>query len=125
MIFFMPDHLLSESDRKSSLSVLYAMAVAARLGYTISTPDPDRDSVDMRISAGGDMRPSMDLQLKGTSTLEWKGGRSSFPITRKNYDDLRCRRITPLVLVVLEVPRDEKRWMEFGPEYLLVRRCAW
>jgi len=119
------DRLLGESDRKSSLSVVYAMAVAARTGYTTNAPTPDRDSVDMRISAGGDMRPSLDLQIKATSTLKWSEGKASYSISRKNYDDLRCSRITPIVLVVLEVPRDEERWMEFGSEHLLVRRCAW
>lgn len=45
--------LLKEPDRKEALSRVYVKALAALAGYTTSVPEPDRDSVDLQIRAGG------------------------------------------------------------------------
>lgn len=47
----MTDALLTDSDRKEALSLVYAKAAAARAVYATSIPDQDRDSVDLRIQA--------------------------------------------------------------------------
>lgn len=39
--------LLTEQDQKEALSQVYVRALAARAGYTTSTPELDRDSVDL------------------------------------------------------------------------------
>ena len=119
-----PDQLLDANNRKSRLSVMYTLAVAAQAGYLTAEPVPDFDSVDLTIKAGGSMRPSLDLQIKATSALEWNDGEASFPLRRKNYDDLRCRRQNPIVLMVMEMPVDEARWIEFGAEALTLRRVC-
>ena len=43
--------------------------MAARAGYTTAVYEYDRDGVDIRIQAGGAMRPAIELQLKSTTNL--------------------------------------------------------
>ena len=66
----MTDSLLTVPDQEEALSRVYVKAVAARAGYGTAHPVPDRDSVDLRIHAGGPMRPALDLQLKAAVTVE-------------------------------------------------------
>ena len=65
----MIDALLTTPDREEALSRVYARAVAAGAGYVTADCDFDRDGVDLRIHAGGAMRPAIDLQLKATVNL--------------------------------------------------------
>ena len=105
---------------------MYVEALAARAGYSTSTPQPDRDSVDLHIQAGGPRRPALDLQLKATVNVgEPRDGALAFRLPIKNYDDLRVPTQTPRLLVVLELPTDETRWMTVSPEELVLRRRAY
>lgn len=65
----MTDGLLSTPDQEEALSRVYALAVAARTGYVAADCDSDRDGVDLRIQAGGSMRPAIEFQLKATVNL--------------------------------------------------------
>ncbi|MCY4459662.1 MAG: DUF4365 domain-containing protein [Albidovulum sp.] len=122
----MSDNLLTSPDQKEALSLVYTKALAARAGYSVSVPEPDRDSVDLRIQAGGAHRPALDLQLKATTSIgEPHGGSLSFRLTIKNYDDLRTKTQTPRLLVVLELPNDESRWMTVTKEKLILRRRSY
>ena len=118
--------LLTDSDQKERLSLVYVKALAARAGFVTSVPEPDRDSVDLRIQAGGPRRPALDLQLKATATLgEPQAGFVPFRLAIKNYNDLRVETQTPRLLVVFELPRDESRWMTVTAEELVLRRRAY
>lgn len=122
----MIDKLLTEADQKEALSRVYVEALAARAGYLTSVPKPDRDSVDLRIQAGEPLHPAIDLQLKATSKLaEPRGGFMPFRLRIKNYRDLRGETQTPRLLVVLELPSDESRWMTVTHENLVLRRRAY
>ena len=89
-------------------------------------PEPDRDSVDLRIQAGGRRRPALDLQLKATARLgEPHAGYRPFRLSARNYRDLRIETQTPRLLVVLELPRDEAQWMTLTTEELVLRRRAY
>lgn len=122
----MTDPLLTAPGREEALSRAYAYAVAARAGYVTSTPDPDRDGVDLRIQAGGAMRPALELQLKATINLgQPHEGYFHFPLKRRNYDLLRLPTQTPRLLVVLDLPRDEQRWMTVTADELILRRSAY
>ena len=122
----MTDGLLTGPDRKEGLSLVYAKALAVRAGYSVSVPEPDRDSVDLRIQAGGAHRPALDLQLKATTSIgEPRDGSLSFRISIKNYNDLRIDTQTPRLLVVLELPDDEAQWMTVTLEELILRRRAY
>ncbi len=121
-----PDALLTDADEKERLSCVYAKALAARAGYQTFEPDLDRDSVDLRVQAGGGKHPALDLQLKATSCLgAARNGVFSFSISIKNYDDLRAETQTPRLLVVLELPKDPTQWMTVTEEALILRRRAY
>ncbi len=100
------------------------MAVAARAGYSTCEPNIDRDSVDLTIQAGGGKRPKLDIQLKATSGLAWKSQSASFSLKRKNYDDLRQPRMVPIILMVLDLPECEDKWMHCDASSLILSRCA-
>jgi hypothetical protein len=118
--------LLTENDRKERLSVAYAKALAAKVGYATSENDLDRDSVDIMLSdSGNDMRSMLGLQLKATSSPMWTDDGLTFVLSRKNYDDLRAKRMAPLILVVLVLPADEAKWLEWSTERLSISECAW
>lgn len=122
----MTDTLLTVPDREEALSRAYAYAVAARAGYVTSIPDLDRDGVDLRIQAGGEMHPALDLQLKATINLgDPHEGYVRFPLKRRNYDLLRQPTKTPRLLVVLDLPRDERHWMTITADELILRRRAY
>ena len=118
--------LLTGPDQKEGLSLAYVKALAARAGFSTSVPEPDRDSVDLRIMAGGPRRPALDLQLKATADLaEPQAGLLRFRLTIRNYNDLRVETQTPRLLVVLELPQDESQWMTVTTEELVLRRRAY
>ena len=119
-------NLLTTPDQKERLSLVYAKALAARAGFVTSTPEPDRDSIDLRIQASGLRRPALDLQLKATVDLgPPQAGKLSFRLSIKSYDDLRAATQTPRLLVVLELPKDEAQWMTVTSEALVLRRRAY
>ena len=118
--------MITDSDHKEGLSPVYVKALATRAGFMTSVPEPDRDSVDLRIQAGGPRRPALDLQLKATVGLgEPRDGFLPFRLKNRNYTDLRAETQTPRLLVVLELPKDESRWMTVTSEELVLRRRAY
>ena len=72
------------------------------------------------------MRPSLDVQLKATVQLG-KSGEDEFryPLPLRNYDLLREQTLVPRILVVLDLPRNEGRWLDVSAEALVMRRCAY
>ena len=122
----MTDTLLTIPDQEEALSRAYAHAVAARAGYITAVYDVDHDGVDLRIQAGGAMRPALDLQLKATVNLGAPpDGYFRFPLGRGNYDQLRIDTQTPRLLVVLDLPRDGCEWMTITENELVLRRRAY
>lgn len=122
----MTDTLLTSPDQQEALSRVYAQAVAARAGYVTSSYDLDRDGVDLRIQAGGAMRPALELQLKATTNLaKPKDDCFRFPLKRRNYELLRIETQTPRLLVVLDLPKDEQNWMTLTENELVLRHRAY
>ncbi len=120
------DELLNEDDVESALSIAYVHAIAADAGYLCGEPPgPDRDSVDLQLSAGGEMRPKLDVQLKACMTLRGSTDVFNYPLKIKNYNDLRIPTQTPRILVVLHLPRERAQWMTITPDELVVRRAAY
>ena len=119
----MTDAILSGPDQKEALSLVYARAVAARAGYTTASSDFDRDGVDLRIEAGGAMRPALELQLKATVNLGTpKNGHMHFALKRRNYDLLTVETQTPRLLMVLDLPVDENQWVTIHPNSLVLKK---
>ena len=122
----MNDALLTIEDQKEALSRVYARAVAASAGYAVADFDFDRDGIDLRIHAGGAMRPALDLQLKATINLSRPvDGRRRFVLKRRNFERLREDTQTPRILVVFDLPEEESRWITIGADELVLRRQAY
>ena len=122
----MSDALLTVQQQEEALSRVYVRAVASRAGYVASCPTPDVDGVDLQISAGGAMRPKLDLQLKATISLgSAKDGCFHFPLKRRNYNLLRIDTQTPRLLVLLDLPRNQDEWMTLTSDNLILRRSAY
>ena len=122
----MTDAILSDNQRKAELSHAFVAALAAKAGYTVQRgPEPDVDSIDVTIRCGSPNRDAMDIQLKATTKAHRSPDGLHFRLKRKNYNDLVGRRAVPLVLVVLELPVEESRWLECTPERMIMRRCGW
>ena len=122
----MTDSLLTVPDQKEGLSLVYVKALATRAGFLTSVPQPDRDSIDLHIQAGGAHRPALDLQVKATAGFgELRDGSLPFRLSMKNYDDLRVETQTPRLLAVLELPKDETCWLTVNKENLILRHRAY
>ena len=121
------DALLTTPDREEALSRVYARAMAAGAGYVTADCDFDRDGVDLRIHAGGAMRPAIDLQLKATVNLTESENGYSIPIEAPQLRSAHCNpwRQTPRILFVLDLPADESRWITITPDELVLRRRAY
>ena len=108
------------------MSRVYVHAIATRARYTIANFELDRDGIDLKIQAGGAMRPALDLQLKATVNLgEPKGGCFRFPLKQRNYNLLCMEVQTPRLLVVLDLPKDKERWMTVTADELVLRHRAY
>ena len=122
----MTDTILSTNHRKAELSFAYLAALSAFAGYTCQRgPEPDQDSIDATLRSGDSMRSQFDVQLKSTSVPVRRQDGLHFRLDRKNYNDLTLKRQSPLVLVVLELPVEERDWLVCTADHLLLRRCAW
>lgn len=122
----MTESLLTTADLQEGLSLVYVKAVATSAGYLTSVAEPDRDSVDLKIQAGGRLRPALDLQLKATTGIgKVKSGCFPFRLGIKNYNDLRAETQTPRLLVVLELPEERSQWITLTAEELVLRRRAY
>ena len=122
----MVEPYLSENHQKEAFSYAYLYALAAECGYSCQKgPQPDTDGIDATVRAKGGMRTQIDVQLKATSSPVVRAGALRVRVTRKQYDDLREKRQTPLVLVALELPGAREDWLAWSPEELVMRRRAW
>ena len=69
---------------------------------------------------------AIDLQLKATVNLNRPtGGYYRFPLNVRNYNLLRIPTYTPRLLVVLDLPKVEDRWITITSDELILRRSAY
>ena len=66
------------------------------------------------------MRTQFDVQLEATSNPDKKKDGLHFRLSAKNYNDLAAPRVTPLMLVVLELPPSEADWLACTVEHLTI-----
>ena len=109
------------------MSHAYIYALAVNGGYAYQPgPQPDRISVDAMIISGEKSKPQIDVQLKAASSPRIREDGLRFRLGAKNYNDLReIPRRNPIILVVLELPRDRNDWLDCDGEGLTMRRRAW
>ena len=107
------------------ISLTYVRAVATSAGLQVTRPEPDVDSVDGVISSTTGRRPKIDFQAKATTQSMLRYGNVHFPLSIKNYNELRADTISPRILVVLLMPNDSHDWMIQSEEELCLRYCAY
>lgn len=113
------------NTRKERFSVAYINAVATRAGYQMVEPPVDRDSVDGVLMGDSGRRPRIEFQAKATSRDLIRGERVAFPLSIKNYDDLRADVQTPRILIVVLMPDNETEWLAQTDEELCLRCCGY
>lgn len=115
-------HLTNKIER---LSLAYVAAVAAKAGYELVESADDYDSVDGMLRAATGRRPRIEFQAKGSTRLLLKDDHVAYPLSRKNYDELRIETIVPRLLFVVLIPNEEDSWLSHSEDELIVRHCGY
>ncbi|HEM8300839.1 TPA: DUF4365 domain-containing protein [Providencia stuartii] len=121
------------SNKKEEFQIAYVSALAANMGYNTSKKQVDNDSVDISFHAynfseeSEIMNPTVDFQLKATSSLNAKSGFITFSLKKKNYNDLsNAKSLSPKYLLLLHLPENEDEWIEeLGCGIYLKNKCYW
>lgn len=122
--------MMDINQQKEQFSRAYVKAVATVAGFSLFDPTVDDDSVDVLIAQKGGKgtvrSPRIDLQLKCTSRNLINDGEIKFPLSIKNYDDLRPENVqVPRILVVIVVPDDVQSWLEQTENKLSMYHCGY
>ncbi|MCC3594110.1 DUF4365 domain-containing protein [Microcoleus sp. PH2017_28_MFU_U_A] len=117
------------NQQKELFSKAYVRAVAAVAGFSVSQPEVDDDSIDLKIVArGGEgvvFSPELNLQLKCTSRDVLDGQFIRYPVRIKNYRDLIINSQVPRLLVVVLVPENLENWLQQSEDEMCMRHCAY
>ena len=116
---------MDENLQKSRFSLAYIEAVASRAGQVVAETKVDIDSVDGVFASDSGRRPRVEFQAKATSRDVVRGDNIHFPLSIKNYDDLRLDAINPRILIVLLMPDSIDEWLSQTDDELCLRHCAY
>jgi hypothetical protein len=104
----------------------FLLAVAAAAGIAAAKPEVDYDSIDYTLSCKLPRRPKLDIQMKTTGRDDQEGPTISYPLKRKNYDDLIVVDVVvPRILVLVVVPQDTADWLALSPDQFSLRYSAY
>lgn len=119
------------TQQKEQFNIAYVAAIAAQAGIDRITPTVDDDSIDLILVGKGFegtiRNPQIQLQLKCTSQDLIQGDFIKFPLSVKNYEDLRGSNVVcPRYLVVLLVPESHDNWILHSEDCMMLHnRCYW
>ena len=113
------------NTQKSRFSLSYIEAVASHAGFQVEEVRVDFDSVDGTLKADFGKRPRIEFQAKATARDVVRESNVHFPLSVKNYDDLRLEAINPRILIVLVMPESIDEWISQSDEELCLRYCAY
>lgn len=124
-------------ESMEDVSLAYMQGLCAYNGYTMSIEKRDNDGVDITVKCKGypsetagclKYSPTLDIQLK-SSFAKFKSksnGDFTFILETKNYNNLIIEnRMTPIILVVLHMDKDRKKWVKHSKSALKVTKCAY
>lgn len=119
--------------QQEQFSIAYVRAIASVAGYSVEKPEVDADSIDLRITQCGgedDTYPDIEglgVQLKCTyaHTPNEEQGCIKFPLSIKNYNDLRRNNMSPRILVVVHTPKDLAGWLAHSDDSLTLYHSAY
>lgn len=117
------------NQRKELFSKAYVRAVAAVAGVRVDQPESDDNSIDLHLTAVGIQGPAncpeLNLQLKCTSRALLNADCIRYPLSLKNYNDLRIDSFVPRLLVVVLVPENIGDWIQQSEQEMFTRYCAY
>ncbi|MCD7040989.1 DUF4365 domain-containing protein [Pseudomonas sp. MAFF 311095] len=122
---------MEENQKKAQFSVAYVKAIAAQIGFTTSIPDVDEDSVDIILKARNFSslirNPQLEIQLKCTADGGVDPTYLKFPLSIKNYNDLRgMDLVCPRYVFVLVVPESCGEWLTHDVDHAKIKHyCYW
>jgi hypothetical protein len=121
-----PDLGMALSTQQERFGDAFLLAVAAVAGCACAKPETDHDSIDWTLSCRLSRRPKIDVQIKTMLTDDALSDHISYPLKRKNYDDLILEDlVSPRILVVVVIPKQIESWLQIDPEQALLRRSAY
>ena len=113
------------NQQKARFSLSYIEAVASHAGFQVVETKVDHDSVDGILIADFGRRPRIEFQAKATARDVVRQDHIHYPLTAKNYDDLRIETVNPRILIVLILPKDKSAWISQTGNELCLRHCAY
>jgi hypothetical protein len=117
------------NQQKEQFSSNFVRIVASVAGYALYKPEVDEDSVDWGIAAKGGIgfiySPRLELQLKSTSRNVMVDYYVRYPLSLKNYNELRVNSHVPRILVVVLLPENLSDWVVHSEAELSIRHCAY
>ncbi|HZF96828.1 MAG TPA: DUF4365 domain-containing protein [Pseudoxanthomonas sp.] len=122
---------MDPNKQKEEFQYAYVCALAAHAGLNRGQFCVDDDSVDILFQGKGYTapvrNPQIQIQLKCTSRNLTRGDVIKFPLSKKNYDDLRGEDVVvPRYLAVLTVPERTEDWLLHNHDCMaLYHRCYW
>ena len=117
--------LMDLNTQKSRFSLSYIEAVASHAALQVVETKVDHDSVDGVLISDFGRRPRIEFQAKATARDVVSGNYIRFPLSIKNYDDLRIESINPRILIVLIMPQEIQEWVNQTDDELCLRHCAY
>lgn len=70
-------------------------------------------------------RPRIEFQAKASSQELLQKHHLAFPLSIKNYNDLRAEVIVPRLLIVVLMPEQQDDWLDHSEEKLCLRHCGY
>lgn len=127
---------MNEEIQKQELSFAHIYTIATKVKIKFEDPRVDDDSVDITLVATGKLdedsiwdSPKLDLQAKSTTKqlIEENPEKDyfSFPLSIKNYNDLRANTQTKRLLVVYILPEEKNEWVNYCTDFTISKRCAY
>lgn len=125
---------MKSTGTKEDLSISYISALCAysEIAYDIIRHDDDSTDGILRkiitLDDGQKFNAQLRIQLKCTSSPTQytdNGDTITYRLKIKNYDDLRQRATTPIILCLLVLPESSEEWLSWTTEELLLKGCMY
>jgi len=120
-----------DSKRKEEVSKSYLNALCATKGIAMEIKTHDDDGLDIVLQKviisktnSARFNAMISVQLKSTSSdYTEHDDHYTYPLKKKNYDDLRVPATVKPYLFLLILPDDERDWVTHSIEQLVIKKC--